>query len=66
MSLIVSKDNGRAWLRGGWKKEPSADHIGKDIGWRDNDVAQEGEDKEPWFEKGRKGMDMVAEGLRVF
>jgi hypothetical protein len=59
--LVLSKDHGRAFLRGGWKDLPNADQLGRNIGLVDNDS-----EDEQWFDKGRKAMEGVNEGLAVF
>jgi hypothetical protein len=68
--LVLSKDHGRAWLRGGWKNEPNADELGRNIGLVETPTGKanaKGESEEDsWFEKGRKGMEAVNEGLAVF
>lgn len=63
--LLKSKDRGKAWLRGGWKDEPNADQLGRDIGLEagERESAQGGE---VWFEKGRSAMEKVVEGLSEF
>ncbi|RXK37866.1 hypothetical protein M231_04864 [Tremella mesenterica] len=48
--LLKSKDRGVKWLRGGWKEEPNADELGKDVG---------GE----WAEVGRENMERVLSGM---
>jgi hypothetical protein len=58
--LLKSKDKGKAFLRGGWKDEPNADDLGRDIG------LEEGEKGEVWYEKGRAAMEKVVEGLSEF
>lgn len=55
--LIMSKDKGKAWLRGGWRDEPNASEIGRNIG-----VAQ-GEDGAAWYEKTKSAMEGVEAGL---
>lgn len=61
--MILSKDQGRAWLRGGWRDEPNAADIGRNIGM-DDSVTEE-QSGEAWYDKTRKGMEGVAEGLSV-
>lgn len=58
--LLKSKDKGKAFLRGGWKDEPNADSLGRDIS------VEEGETGEAWYEKGRAAMEKVVEGLSEF
>lgn len=63
--LILSKDHGRAWLRGGWKNEPNADDIGRDIGlvFESENEGGDGEDvrvikaREEGKDKGREEGD---------
>ena len=71
--IILSKDRGRAWVSGGWKREPNADEIGRDIGLTEaeyktassrqktGDRADGGE--ETWIVKGRKAMETMTLGL---
>lgn len=62
MSILLSKDGGRAWAKGGWKDEPNADTLGLSVlGMDEKDEAGEA-----WADKGRKGMERVVEGLSVF
>ena len=71
--IILSKDRGRAWVSGGWKKEPNADEIGRDIGLTEAEYkaassGQNPEDganggEETWIVKGRKAMETMTLGL---
>lgn len=60
--LVLSKDHGKAWLKGGWRNEPKSETLGRDIGLPSNSAKEE----DAWFEKARKGMEKVNEGLGVF
>jgi xanthine/CO dehydrogenase XdhC/CoxF family maturation factor len=64
-SLILSKDGGRAWLRGGWKDEPNAYDLGRDVGLEgDRELGLAMADAGvSWVEKGTRGMEVVARGL---
>ncbi|RSH91421.1 hypothetical protein EHS25_009720 [Saitozyma podzolica] len=71
-SLILSPDGGKAWLRSGWKSEPEADKLGRDIGVAERTGTAQGKGLEglegveggvEWVEKGRRGMEVVGEGL---
>lgn len=77
-SLILAPDGGKAWLRSGWKSEPEADKLGRDIGVDEGRGTARGNGLEglervegvegveggvEWVEKGRRGMEMVGEGL---
>jgi hypothetical protein len=55
--MILSQDAGKAWLRGGWRNEPNAADIGKNIGMRED------ENGEVWYEKTRTAMEGVEAGL---
>ncbi|WWD21153.1 hypothetical protein CI109_105636 [Kwoniella shandongensis] len=60
-AILMGKDGGKAFLRGGWKDEPNAESLGADIG------LEEGEAREgSWVERGSQGMIQVAEGMSVF
>ena len=67
--IILSRDRGRAWVSGGWKKEPNADEIGRDIGLTETEVTQaqaaraKGEEHETWITRGRKAMEAMTLGL---
>ncbi|WVQ81224.1 hypothetical protein IAT38_003346 [Cryptococcus sp. DSM 104549] len=59
-AIVMGKDGGKAFLRGGWKNEPNAETLGADIGLG-------GEQKEgSWVEEGPQGMEKVVEGMSVF
>ncbi|OCF35552.1 hypothetical protein I317_04215 [Kwoniella heveanensis CBS 569] len=60
-AIVMSKDGGRAFLRGGWKEEPNADQLGADIG-----IANGEGEEDSWRGKGRQGMEKVVEGMTVF
>lgn len=62
--LFGSKDQGKAWVRGGWKKEPNADTLGFDIGHEF--AATEAKEEAQWIRDAREGMIKVNEGLSVF
>jgi hypothetical protein len=68
-SLILSPDGGKAWLRSGWKSEPEADKLGRDIGMEEGTGMAQDKGLErcgggvEWVENGRRGMEMVGEGL---
>lgn len=55
--LISANDQGKAWLRGGWRDEPNASEIGRNIG------VEAGGDDEAWYEKTKKHMEGVEAGL---
>lgn len=57
--ILKGKDNGRAFARGGWKEEPNADQLGRDIA-----VGRDG--TQSWAEEGRQAMENVDESLKVF
>ncbi|WWD06727.1 hypothetical protein V865_004822 [Kwoniella europaea PYCC6329] len=59
--VVMSKDGGRAFLRGGWKDEPDANTLGSDIG-----LSQSDDEKDSWVVKGRQGMESVVEGMSAF
>ncbi|KAL1408782.1 hypothetical protein Q8F55_005595 [Vanrija albida] len=59
LKILRSKDHGAAFLRGGWKDDPLADVMGKDIG-PDEDGSFE------WIQTGREAMETVGQGLSVF
>lgn len=61
--LLSSKDKGKGWLRGGWKDEPNAESLGRDIGLEDGEREGAGE---VWYERGRRAMEKVVEGLSEF
>lgn len=69
--IILSKDKGRAWAKGGWKNEPNADDIGRDIGLLPTEgapasgveVKEKVEGEESWVAKGRKAMETMTLGL---
>ncbi|WWC91230.1 uncharacterized protein L201_006172 [Kwoniella dendrophila CBS 6074] len=59
--IVMSKDGGKSFLRGGWKELPDANNIGADIG------LEGGEDnKDNWVNKGREGMESLVEGMNAF
>jgi hypothetical protein len=59
--LLKSKDKGKSFLRGGWKEDPKADQLGRDVGL---ESTNEGEGV--WYEDGRAAMEKVVEGLSAF
>ncbi|KAK8843334.1 hypothetical protein IAR55_006989 [Kwoniella newhampshirensis] len=59
-AILLSKDGGKAFLRGGWKDEVNPDLIGSDIGLEGEDL------KGSWIEKGKVGMEKLAAGMSVF
>ncbi|WVW79319.1 hypothetical protein I302_101287 [Kwoniella bestiolae CBS 10118] len=59
--IVMSKDGGRAFLRGGWKDEKDADALGKDIG-----LTQDENEGDSWVGVGRRGMESVVEGMSAF
>jgi hypothetical protein len=61
-ALLKSKDLGKAFLRGGWKEDPKAEELGKDVGLE----RKGGESEELWYEQGRSAMEKVVEGLSAF
>ncbi|KAK4683865.1 hypothetical protein P7C73_g6351, partial [Tremellales sp. Uapishka_1] len=67
-SLIQSKDFGRGFLRGEWKKDDETRHYGEDIGLKDVGTFKvDAMGGEEWIESGRRGMeDGVQSGLGVF
>ena len=60
-TLLKSKDKGKSFLRGGWKEDPKADELGRDVG---QERTNEGEGL--WYEDGRAAMEKVVEGLSAF
>lgn len=60
-TLLKSKDKGKSFLRGGWKEDPKADQLGRDVG---QERTNEGEGL--WYEDGRAAMEKVVEGLSAF
>jgi hypothetical protein len=60
-TLMKSKDKGKSFLRGGWKEDPKAEELGRDVGL---ERTNEGEGK--WYEDGRAAMEKVVEGLSAF
>jgi len=60
-TLTRSKDKGKSFLRGGWKEDPKAEELGRDVALG---TTQEGERK--WYEDGRVAMEKVVEGLSAF
>lgn len=60
-TLLKSKDKGKSFLRGGWKEDPKADQLGRDVG-QERTVVGEG----LWYEDGRAAMEKVVEGLSAF
>lgn len=63
--ILNTKDKGKSWLRGGWKEEPNADILGRDIGLDDGE-RERAANGEVWYEKGRSAMEKVVEGLSEF
>ncbi|WWC64056.1 uncharacterized protein I303_106663 [Kwoniella dejecticola CBS 10117] len=59
--IVMSKDGGRAFLRGGWKEEADAATLGASIG-----LAEDEEEGSSWVVKGRQGMESVVEGMSAF
>ncbi|WWC73122.1 uncharacterized protein I206_107088 [Kwoniella pini CBS 10737] len=59
--IVMSKDGGRAFLRGGWKEEADAATLGGDIGLKEEDDEQSN-----WVLKARAGMENVVEGMSAF
>jgi hypothetical protein len=59
--LLKSKDKGKSFLRGGWKEDPKADQLGRDVG-----VERTSEGEGVWYEDGRAAMEKVVEGLSAF
>ena len=57
--LVMSRDHGKAWLRGKWKDEPNADTLGMDIGL----PSGQSTDEDAWYVKARKGMETGHDGL---
>lgn len=59
LNILRSKDHGAAFLRGGWKDDPLADDMGKDIG-------PDEEGSFEWIQNGREAMELVGQGLSAF
>lgn len=71
--LLKTKDRGKAWLKGGWKDEPDAEMLGRDIGLGEDegidgvaDGFQSDVEGDNWVKKGLLGMEKVTEGLGVY
>jgi len=60
-TLLKSKDKGKSFLRGGWKEDPKADHLGRDVG-----LERTNEGEGLWYEDGKAAMEKVVEGLSAF
>lgn len=60
-TLLKSKDKGKSFLRGGWKEDPKADQLGRDVG-----LERTNEGEGLWYEDGRAAMEKVVEGLSAF
>ncbi|WVQ81226.1 hypothetical protein IAT38_003348 [Cryptococcus sp. DSM 104549] len=56
-ALLLAKDGGRKFLRGGWREEPDAATLGTAIG-------TEGGDN--WVTQGREGLEKIVSGMSVF
>jgi hypothetical protein len=56
---------GKAFLRGGWKEDPKAEEMGRDVSLEGGEKA-EGEGAGVWYEQGSKAMEKVVEGLSAF
>ena len=61
--LFKTKDQGRAWVRGGWKEEKDADTLGLDVG---REFSSPADRAAAWVEEAKEGMKKVNEGLAVF
>jgi len=61
--LFKTKDQGKAWCRGGWKEEKDADTLGLDVG---REFGSQSEGPAAWVEEAKEGMKKVNEGLAVF
>ncbi|WOO82447.1 uncharacterized protein LOC62_04G005936 [Vanrija pseudolonga] len=59
LNILRSKDHGAAFLRGGWRDDPLADVMGKDIG-------PDEEGSFEWIQNGREAMELVGQGLSAF
>lgn len=57
----MSKDGGRAFLRGGWREEFNSELLGTDIG-----LAEGEEFQDSWIKRGAESMEKVVDGLSVF
>ncbi|WVQ75525.1 hypothetical protein IAR50_005152 [Cryptococcus sp. DSM 104548] len=60
-AIVLGKDHGRAFLRGGWKEEPNAETLGLDIGLEDGEAFGDS-----WVRKGAESMEKVLEGVSAF
>jgi hypothetical protein len=60
--IFKSKGKGAKWLAGGWKEDPQADQLGRDIGVDGFSKQREGEGAE-WVEEGKERMEKVVQGL---
>ncbi|WVQ81227.1 hypothetical protein IAT38_003349 [Cryptococcus sp. DSM 104549] len=61
--IVLSKDKGVAFLRGGWRKDENAGSLGADIGLGPEVGDAE---RENWARRGAEGMAKVLEGESVF
>lgn len=59
LDVLASKDHGAAWVRGGWRDDPLADKLGRDI-------ARDDTGSLAWAEAGAAAMEQVADGLASF
>lgn len=64
-TIFKNKDMGKAFLRGGWKEDPKAEEMGRDVSLEGGEKAQ-GEGEGAWYEQGSKAMEKVVEGLSAF
>ncbi|WVQ63935.1 uncharacterized protein L199_002091 [Kwoniella botswanensis] len=57
-AILMSKDNGVKFLKGGWRDEPNASTLGNDIYFEDSE--------DNWVKEGNENMEMVVRGLSGF